>query len=205
MIDLEKKEKVKEYMKIYSKKYRLENKDKLQKYRLDNKEEIKKYRLDNKIKKKEYDKQYRKKYYEENIEEIQKYRLDNKIKINQNDNIYRKNRRQIDPLFKLTMNIRSLIGLSIRKQNYSKQSKTFEILGCTYEDFKQHLERQFKKGMTWENSGSWHLDHIIPVSLAKDEQDIVKLNHYTNFQPLWAADNLLKGNKVIANTQIKLV
>ena len=59
--------------------------------------------------------------------------------------------------------------------------------------------------MNWENQGEWHLDHIYPVSLAKDEQELIKLNHYTNFQPLWAADNLLKGNKVIANTQIKLV
>ena len=51
--------------------------------------------------------------------------------------------------------------------------------------------------MNWENAGKWHLDHIYPVSLAKDEEELLKLNHYTNFQPLWAVDNIKKGNKII--------
>jgi hypothetical protein len=59
--------------------------------------------------------------------------------------------------------------------------------------------------MTWENQGQWHLDHIYPISLAKNEQEVIKLNHYTNFQPLWAKDNLTKHNKIIPNTQIKLI
>ena len=49
--------------------------------------------------------------------------------------------------------------------------------------------------MNWDNAGKWHLDHIIPISSAKNEEDIIKLNHYTNFQPLWAIDNLTKGNR----------
>ena len=133
------------------------------------------------------------------------YNLNNKDKIKEYNLLYFKNRRQIEPLFKLRTNTRNLILNSIKRQGYTKQSKTFEILGCSYEDFKQHVERQFTNGMTWDNQGEWHLDHIYPVSLAKDEQELINLNHYTNFQPMWAAENISKGNKIIPNTQIKLI
>ena len=150
--------------------------------------------LENQEKIKDYMKIYNLKYYKENQEKIY-------IKTKN----YQKNKKQKDPIFKLRCNIKNLIYISIKKQGYSKKSKTFEILGCSYEDFKKHLERQFKKGMTWNNQGEWHLDHIYPVSLAKDEHEVIKLNHYTNFQPLWAKDNLEKHNKIIENTQIKLI
>jgi hypothetical protein len=168
-------EKAKEYQKIY----RQNNKEKA-------KNNNKIWRLNNKQLKKEKAKEYNKK---------------NKDKINK----YIKNKKQTNPLFKLRCNIATLIRMSIKKQGYNKQSKTCEILGCSYEDFKQHLERQFLKGMSWDNRSEWHLDHIYPVSLAKDEAEIIKLNHYTNFQPMWAAENLIKGNKIIPNTQIKLI
>ena len=109
----------------------------------------------------------------------------------------KKQRLQTDSLFKLTCNIRSLIKISIKNKGYSKKSKTNKILGCDFEIFKAHLEKQFVKGMNWSNYGKWHLDHIYPVSLAKDEQHLIKLNHYTNFQPLWAIDNIKKSNKII--------
>lgn len=51
--------------------------------------------------------------------------------------------------------------------------------------------------MCWENHGEWHLDHIIPISYAKTEKEILDLNHYTNYQPLWKLDNLTKGNRYI--------
>jgi hypothetical protein len=87
--------------------------------------------------------------------------------------------------------------MSIKGKGYTKKSKTNEILGCSFKEFKQHLELQFTEGMTWNNAGKWHLDHIYPVSLSKDENELIKLNHYTNFQPLWAEDNIRKGNKII--------
>jgi len=155
--------------------------------------------------KKEYDKKYRqinKNIIKENKKEY--YEINKNI-IKENKKKYNKNRREIDPLFKLKGNIKSLIYISIKKQGYTKKSKTFEILGCECKEFKLHLERQFKVGMTWYNQGEWHLDHIYPVSLANDEQDLIKLNHYTNFQPMWALENIIKGNKIIPNTQIKLI
>jgi hypothetical protein len=157
-------------------------------YVINNKEKIIQYKLENKEHLKEYDRQYKIK----NKENIKQYRLENKESRNKKE----KERRHTDPLYKLSGNIRSLILISIKKQGYSKKSKTYEILGCSYEDFKIHLESQFTEGMTWDNQGLWHLDHIYPISRATDEQHVIKLNHYTNFQPLWAEDNNKKYNKI---------
>jgi hypothetical protein len=79
---------------------------------------------------------------------------------------------------------------------WSKDSKTQEYLGCDWETFMEHLESQFTEGMSWDNQGEWHYDHIYPISLAQTEEDMYIFNHYTNFQPLWAKDNLSKSNSV---------
>jgi 5-methylcytosine-specific restriction endonuclease McrA len=71
------------------------------------------------------------------------------------------------------------------------------LVGITPKELKEHLEKQFFQGMSWGNYGEWHIDHIIPLSSAKTEDEIYKLCHYTNLQPLWAEDNLRKGNKLI--------
>ena len=76
-----------------------------------------------------------------------------------------------------------------------KSKKTVEILGCSFEEFKLYLENKFDKKMNWDNQGSyWHMDHIKPISLAKTEEEVYELNHYTNFQPLYWKDNLTKSN-----------
>jgi hypothetical protein len=138
-----------------------------------------------------------KKYNLQNKERLDKYR-------NEYYKEYFKNKRNNDNLFKLTSNIRCLIYISIKKQGYTKKTKTHKILGCSFKEFKQHLEKQFTKGMNWDNIGEWHLDHIYPVSLAKTEEEIIKLNHYTNFQPMWAKENISKGNKIIEKQLILL-
>lgn len=141
------------------------------------------------------------KYYKNNKEKVKEYLSNNKEKIvayrKEYTKTYSKNRKLVDPLFKLRCSISTLINISIKGKGYTKKSKTSEYLGCTFIEFKQHLQKQFTKGMTWENKGEWHMDHIYPVSLAKDEEHLIKLNHYTNFQPLWALDNIKKGNKII--------
>ena len=89
------------------------------------------------------------------------------------------------------------ISLSLRKGGYKKNSSTSEILGCSFEDFKLYLESKFETWMTWENRGlyngefnyGWDIDHIIPLSSAETEEDIIKLNHYTNLQPLCSKIN----------------
>lgn len=110
--------------------------------------------------------------------------------------IYKQNRTATDIDFRNRCNIRSLVKSAIKRRGYKKNSKTFDILGCDYETFKTYFESLFKPGMTWENHGAWHIDHIYPVSKAKDEQHLLQLNHYTNLQPLWADENLSKGNKI---------
>jgi hypothetical protein len=201
----------KEKSKEYNKKFRLNNKDYDKIYSLNNQKKIKEYQKEyrNKIGSKYYNKETAKIFYvinkEKIIESVTKYKKINKIKYNENAKKSISNRRLTDPLFKLKCNIRNLIYASIKKRNYYKKSKTITILGCSIDYFKQHLQNQFTKGMSWENAGKWHLDHIYPVSLAKDEEELIRLNHYTNFQPLWAKDNLQKGNKIINNKQLKLL
>jgi hypothetical protein len=110
---------------------------------------------------------------------------------------YRRRRLLRDPLYKAKLRMRSLISQAFIKMNYTKKSKCFDILGIDWNGFKLHIEDKFKEGMTWENYGEWEYDHIIPISFAKDEEMIVKLNHYTNFQPLWWRENNSKSNKIL--------
>ena len=172
----------------YSKHYRLINSDKIKKsskeYYDENKYKFKEYRTNNIDKIKNSDKEYRIK----NKEKIKEYYSKNKKRINE----YRKIKRNSNPLYKLSCNIRRRILSSLK----NKTKNTCNILGCTIEEFKLHLENKFVDGMTWDNQGEWHLDHIYPVSLAKDEEELIRLNHYTNFQPLWALDNIRKSNKI---------
>jgi hypothetical protein len=170
-------------------------------YRLNNLLYLREARVRYKEKNKDKITQGNKKYKAKNKDKISKtnkiYYEANKLKCLIISNNYKKRRRKIDPLFKLTETISKSISSSIRRRGYTKKSRSFKILGCSYEEFKLHLETQFTSDMNWENQGKWHLDHIYPVSLAKDEEELIKLNHYTNFQPLWAADNLKKGNRII--------
>ena len=144
---------------------------------------------------KKYQNKNRKRLTEKHYEYVQK----NKEKVNKYNNDLRKKHKKEDPLFKLSCAIRTNISLHIKRNGYSKKSKTVQILGCSYEEFKRHLESQFEEGMTWDNYGrnGWHIDHIYPVSKAKDERHLIELNHYTNLQPLWEKDNLSKGNKIL--------
>lgn len=102
------------------------------------------------------------------------------------------------------VNARIINNLRGRLQKFihNKYGKSYEDrLGCTLQEFKTHIEKQFKEGMSWENYGfkTWHIDHIQPMSsfdLTK-ESELLACCHYTNMQPLWASDNLSKGNKII--------
>lgn len=156
----------------------------------------KNYYLKNKNKIKSNVLDYSKKNYEKISEKNKIYYLNNKDKIINKNYNYKKNRISNDYLFKLICLARTRIYQSFKNNGFTKRSKTYKLLGCTFQEFKEHLEKQFTKGMSWENQGEWHLDHIYPVSLAESEEEIIKLNHYTNFQPLWAEENIRKGNRL---------
>jgi hypothetical protein len=142
------------------------------------------------------------KYYELNKEERlksqKKYYQKNKEEKIKHHNEKMKN----DSLYKFKHNTRTLIRGSFKrcvKGIYKKGNLTESILGCSMKKFILYIELNFKEDMSLDNHGKWHLDHIIPLATAKTEEEIIKLNHYTNFQPLWAKDNLSKGCKETFN------
>ena len=92
---------------------------------------------------------------------------------------------------------------SIKTQRYLnvKSASTIKLLGCTIEEFKIHLEKQFKPGMNWSNYGEWHVDHIQPCitfDLSKKLEQS-KCFHYTNLRPLWKLENLNRPRKTFIN------
>ena len=93
-------------------------------------------------------------------------------------------------------NLRTRTSQVFKNKGYSKNTKTQEMLGVDWEIARKHIERQFTKGMNWSNQGDWHIDHIIPLSSANTEERLKKLCHYTNLQPLWAVDNLIKSDVI---------
>lgn len=108
-------------------------------------------------------------------------------------NKYSKEKLKNDTLFKLKRNVRIRINKFIK----NKKESSLQIIDCSYSFLKEYLENQFKDNMSWDNYGEWHIDHIIPLSSAKTEEEVYKLCHYTNLQPLWAEENLKKGSKVL--------
>ena len=141
-----------------------------------------------------YDKSYRNKNFDKEIQRRKKYFSENK------ERIYKKhkNKKEIDPILKLTTNMRSRINIFLRLNHVKKQSKTFEIIGCSPKFLKEYIEKKFTEGMSWGLMGKHiHIDHIIPLSSAKTEEEVYRLCHYTNLQPLWAEDNLKKGSKIL--------
>lgn len=118
-----------------------------------------------------------------------------------NSGLYRQKYNK-DPLYKLKCNIREHLRQAIKYSNVCKEQPSIKYLGCTIDEFKQHIEAQFVEGMSWENHGRgercWHLDHIKPLAKLKDLTNINTLReicHYTNYQPLWEKDNLSKQDK----------
>lgn len=193
-------------------------------YRSSCKDCIKKYQEDNKDVKSKYLKKYKedkkdililknKEYREKNKEKITKWREDNEnyFKTYRQNNKDKKrkyfNKRLAEePIFKFKNNVRRLILHSFKrgKKNFKKIDKTEKILGCSIDFFISYISLKFKDGMTIKNHGKWHLDHIIPLVTANTEEDIIRLNHYTNFQPLWAKDNLRKSSKIIEQQLVLL-
>lgn len=101
------------------------------------------------------------------------------------------------PDVKFANKIRKKLKKSFVENGWGKKSLTYKYIGLDKEEFKKHIESQFTEGMTWDNWGidGWHLDHRLPLSAAETEEEIGLLWHYTNLQPMWAEENIAKGNK----------
>lgn len=110
---------------------------------------------------------------------------------------YMRERNQSDAIFNLRNRCRGRIRNALRRISGDKARRTTEsIIGCSLEELHGHIESQFSDGMTWDNRGQWHVDHIIPLASADTESEVLGLCHYTNLQPLWAGDNIRKSNHV---------
>lgn len=188
-------DKIKSYYKKYSSNNKELLKSKSKEYYLNNKEKIK----DNNIK-----------WVENNIDRMKelqkKHYLNNKEEIYKKRNKRRNEKLKSDPLFKCETKVRSLIGNSIRRNGFSKKQTSQQILGCNFKEFKSYIESQFQPWMSWDNYGKyngelnygWDIDHIIPVSSATTEEEIIKLNHHKNLQPLCSYTNrVIKKNKIL--------
>ena len=112
-------------------------------------------------------------------------------------NARRKAQYDNDPLCAISSRVRSRLAKALVAGGFPKKSNTPAIIGCSFEELKAHLESQFVDGMTWENRSEWHVDHETPLASATTEEELLKLCHYTNLQPLWAKDNLSKGAKIL--------
>lgn len=184
------------------------NNERSQKYRKENPEKVleltknwtaknpewvynrhKKWRTENPEKVKEL----RKNWLDKNPQKRKQYRENYKPRKQER----RKERRESDPVFNLVNRMRSRLRKYLTILQITKRNKTFDIVGCSPEFLKEHLESQFTDGMSWDNRSEWHIDHIIPLSSAKTEDELYKLCHFTNLQPLWAEDNLKKSNKIL--------
>ena len=174
--------------KIYREKYPEKRKKTLEVYYQNNKEKellrFKKYREENKEKRKQT---------------CRLYVENNKDKVNEYSRLWKKYERLKNPKYKIISNIRERTKdyLNYKGDNPNKTIK--DVIGCEPYFLKEYLENKFTEGMSWDNYGfyGWHIDHIIPLSSAKNEEEIYKLCHYTNLQPLWSTENLKKGSKLV--------
>ena len=107
------------------------------------------------------------------------------------------NKRKKEPIYNLKKNCRSRIQKVFKRKGFKKKSKTSDMLGCDWDFLKSYIESQFKDDMSWENRDKWHIDHIIPLASASSEDDVIKLSHFSNLQPLWAEENIKKADKII--------
>lgn len=101
------------------------------------------------------------------------------------------------PLEKGKQDLRVMIRRSLSRNGYTKKSKTFDIIGMDYPEFRTYIEGLFVEGMNWGNKGKWVYDHKVPLCLAIDKIETEKLCHYSNLQPLWSEDNNKKGDKLL--------
>lgn len=169
----------------YQKTYRKNNKDKISEqrklYRIKNKRKIKEQRKKGYIKNKDKIRDSHRKWYQKN-----------KSKNNEYHKEYIKTKRQMDILFRIKCSLRARLYHFVKNKN----KNTLEYLGLSLDEYKVYLSKMFDNDMNWGNYGEWHIDHIIPLSSAKNEEELIKLFHYTNTQPLWAEDNLKKGKRI---------
>lgn len=142
-------------------------------------------------------KERKEKYISSHLEQVKESRHRYKIENRQKLTDYERNKRHNEPVYRFRYNLRNLIRQYTKGKGYKGNKTFYEILGCDFDFFLEYIQNKFEEGMTLENYGEWNIDHIIPISSAKNDEDLEKLNHYTNLQPLWASENFKKWKKIL--------
>ena len=154
---------------------------------------------------KEYVSEKSKKWYSENKDKwnnyIKEYRKNNVDKIRQIKRDYERNRKASDPLYKLITNFRTAIWTVLKESNVDKYGHYFDVLQYSPEELINHLEKQFKDDMTWDNYGIWHVDHKSPITSfdiqEMGDEEFMKCWSLDNLQPMWGEENIRKSNKIL--------
>lgn len=199
----EHKEQNKEYMKEYNKKYYQQNKEQVKESRKEhyqqNKEQIKESRREYYQQNKEQINKYKKEYREQNKEYIKEYNKGYKKQNKEYYNEYNRNRYATDDNFKTLILCRSMLQRTLKATNSTKDTRTYEMLGYCNEQLKESIESKFLEGMSWNNYGDWHVDHIYPViRYIKDGvEDPAIINALDNLIPMWAEHNMEKNERTL--------
>jgi len=156
---------------------------------------------------KEYKKRYEAELYQAKRDQILEYSKEYYQRVKDSDQHKAKQlrssrafskRKREDPKLRLESAIRARVMMSMKRRNANKDGRTFELIGCTGAELAIHIEKQFKRGMTWDNYGSaWHVDHITPLSYfdMSNPDDQRRAWNWQNLRPLWALQNITEGNK----------
>lgn len=161
-------------------------------------------------KKPEQIRERRKEYYKKNretiIQRVADYRKANPEKVNRAKGNWAKRKYKANPMFKFKRRFSDLVRHSLRGGKSGESWR--KLVGYSFDDLRQHMERQFSAGMSWENYGKWHIDHIIPISVfnykRQTDTDFLRCWSLKNLQPLWASDNCRKSNKLLQPFQPSL-
>jgi hypothetical protein len=158
------------------------------------------YREKHREKAKQVTKVWREANLERSRKNVRRWRNANLEYARQKENEGKLQKLRTNPNYRLKFYIRNRLANRIRRLVIKQRGEplTFQLLGCDYLTLRKHLESKFTQGMSWENFDKWHIDHIIPCKsfdLTKEDEQR-RCFHYTNLQPLWAKDNLLKGARL---------
>lgn len=104
-------------------------------------------------------------------------------------------RRASDPVYRASQSLGSCLKFALKRINENKTAATFRLLPYTPSELKIHLERQFRRGMSWDNYGEWQIDHIVPLCEARSLDDVLRLNELPNLRPLWKLENMKKNGR----------
>ena len=193
----------KAYKKFWAKNNVESRKKSTKKWELNNKNKIKIYNDLNKDK----IKNRKSKWYYLNKNDVQtinkEWRLKNKDRLKKYKSSYNKTKESISVQYKLSNRLRHRLRMALKKE--FKSGSAVKDLGCSIEELKLHLESKFQPGMSWDNWDryGWHIDHIKPLASfdLTDRKQFLEACHYTNLQPLWATDNIIKGDKIVTTIQ----